>query len=196
MITPHPGQQQVLQSKAKYNVVAKGRRWGATTLAYLEAERALQRDQHVTYLAYNHSMVDAAQRTFGYYAIHHQSEADFRGVHFMTARQFSGAIVWQTLIIDEAAYMDADWWTKEKRRIGWAERVLVLGTPIPRAQTAPMSALEAAWLQAVDAKNAATFRFPSSDAPHIGADGLVEVMRMTPMFLWRSEYLAEFVNVE
>src|SRR6185369_159005 len=65
MIIPHLGQQAVLDSQARYRIVAAGRRWGKLELCRMIMEDHWQNgvQGQMIYIAPSYRMIDSARKT-------------------------------------------------------------------------------------------------------------------------------------
>lgn len=204
---PHTGQEAILRSKARFKVVACGRRFGKTEAGKLALVAHFLVGGRCWWLAPTYQMASQVWRDLKAICAPvvqaRVSEAERRidlpngGMLAIRSTYYADHLRGAGLdlaVLDEAAYMDESVWPEVVRPM-LVERggaALFLSSP---------NGCNWFWelyRQGLDPANAGwrSFRFTSYDNPLIAPGELDDIQRMTPERVWREEYLAEFVDDE
>lgn len=202
-IKPHPGQETILTSKARFRIVACGRRFGKTALGQLAILEAVLDGKQCWWLAPTYAMASQVWRDLknvcqgmprilvseserrmdfpkgGWLAIRSTHNADnLRGAGLDLA------------VLDEAAFMAANVWPEVVRPMLLERqgKALFLSSPNGRNWFWQLFQIgldpeEPEWQ---------SFHFTSFDNPLIPAAELEAIRRQTPERVWQQEYLAQF----
>jgi hypothetical protein len=203
-IQPHPGQKTILNSRARFRVVACGRRFGKTeTGKILLLERAL-RGETCWWLAPTYTMASQVWRDLKTLlkpvprlAISEtERRIDLRGGGMIAIRSTHQADLLRGAgldfaVLDEAAFMDPGVWPQVVRPMLADRRggAAFLSTPYGRnwfweLYRVGLDPEEPEWQ---------SFHFTTEDNPLIDAAELEAVRRETPDRIFREEYLAQFM---
>lgn len=204
LIRPHPGQERILASEARFRVVACGRRFGKTELGKLDIVCRLLRGGRCWWLAPTLPMADQVwrdlKRTLEPLSEARVSETarriDLPGGGLLAIRSthrgdhLRGAGL-DFAVLDEAAFMDDRVWPEVLRPMLLERRggALFLSSPnghnwfwelyqLGRERQQPQ------WQ---------AFHFSSRDNPLVDAAELEEIRKTTQERVYREEYLAEFL---
>ena len=203
----HPGQTQVRAAKARFKIVACGRRWGKTELGKnIILMTALRGKQRCWWLSPTHLMASQTWRDF---------KADMRQIPGSainnTERRIdlpSGGMIavrsahhpdnlrgegLNLAVLDEAAFMDGRVWTEIVRPMlaTTRGRALMLSTPFGRN-----------WFYEVFSRGLdpsfqgewRSFHYGTDTNPMIPPDELESIRRSASERIWRVEYLADFLD--
>ncbi|HLV36188.1 MAG TPA: terminase family protein [Spirillospora sp.] len=204
---PHTGQEAILRSKARFKVVACGRRFGKTEAGKLALVAHFLMGGRCWWLAPTYQMASQVWRDLKAICAPivpaQVSEAERRidlpngGMLAIRSTYYADHLRGAGLdlaVLDEAAYMDESVWPEVVRPM-LVERggaALFLSSPNGRNWFWEL------YQQGLDPANTGwrSFRFTSYDNPLIAPGELDDIQRMTPKRVWREEYLAEFVDDE
>ncbi len=200
----HPGQNEVLEKRARFNVIACGRHWGKTTLGKTVLQyMAVCKKKRVWWLAPTFMMTSQVWRDLkantrnikgvkisesehridlpdgGMIAVRSSHQPDYlRGEGLDLA------------VLDEAAYIEPRVWPEIVRPMLASTRgeALFLSTPFGRNWfwdlfRIGMDPEEYDW---------AAFRFATAGNPNIERAELDSIRRQTSERVWKTEYLAQF----
>lgn len=202
---PHPGQEQILASKARFRVVACGRRFGKTELGKLALVCRFLQGARCWWLAPTMQMADQVwrdlKRTLTPLPEARVSEAaqriDLPGGGLLAIRSthhadhLRGAGL-DFAVLDEAAFMEDSVWPEVVRPMLLERRggALFLSSPNGRNWFWQLYQLgrereQTQWR---------SFRYSSVDNPLVDAEELAAIRRTTPERVFREEYLAEFLG--
>ncbi len=202
---PTAAQREILESDARYQVVACGRRFGKTSLAVHKLGRAaLRTGKRYGYFAPTYKLLADTWRemktALGVLATKNEQEKRLTlvnggGIDFWTlqneyaarGRKYAG------LVVDEAAWvpnLEAVWNEALRPTLsdyrGWA---LFLSTPRGR------NFFWALYQRGVTGEDGwHSWRFPTAANPHIAAEEIEDARNSIPERSFRQEYLAEFVE--
>lgn len=201
---PHPLQREVLQSPARFKVVACGRRWGKTTMAMVAAVEAVIDGQYVWWVLPFYSMAaeiwrDLKQTLKAVTA--HKSETE-RRIETVTGGVISvksgdkpeslRGVGLDAVVIDEAAFVAEEVWTASLRpalsdREG---RALLISTPRGR------NWFYHAWRRGKDPEQSAWggWQFPTGTSPTVDQAEIDDARGHLPENIFHQEYLAEFIE--
>jgi phage terminase large subunit-like protein len=200
----HAGQRAVVESPARFRVVACGRRWGKTEAGKAILVQAVAAGRRGWWLAPTHAMaghVWADLRRMGQADRVRVVEAERRielaegGMLAVRSAFHPDRLRGEGLdlvILDEAAYMPARLWPEVIRPMLAISRgqAVFLSTPFGRNHfwtlyQLGLDPLEPDWQ---------SFHFPTAANPMIAPAELAAIQRQTPEHVWRTEYEAEFVD--
>jgi phage FluMu gp28-like protein len=214
---PHPGQQVVLRSPARFKWLAAGRRWRKTTLAlHPVIEHALQGQE----ILWGAPTFDQARTGWEELQRAARGVADFRESRMEAWFPNNGRVLFRSLddpdnarsktangfVMDEAAYCHPSAWPEVIRPIlsdtdGWA---LLLSTPRGRnwfwqgwtaAQGHEQSEAWQAPTLGVAVEDGMLVRRPHPlENPTFAFDEALDLWRQSPDRVFRQEFLAEFVE--
>ena len=201
---PHPGQEEALGQRARFKVMACGRRWGKSELGKIAILRAAHlKNQRCWWLAPTYQMASQVWRDLK------AAVRDIRGIRISEAERRidfpkGGMIAVRSshrpdnlrgegldlAVLDEAAFMEARVWQEIVRPMLATTRgqALFLSTPFGRNWFWDLFRLgldneEPDWK---------SFHFTSGSNKLIAPEELESIRRQTSEHVWRSEYLAEF----
>ena len=208
-MTPHPGQMRIMDSRARFRVVACGRRFGKTEVGkWLILEAAMHgadcwwlaptyrmaqqvwRDLRRACRAFPRLQVSQAEmRIDGIENGARRGSISVRSAHLPDLLRGAGL---DLVVLDEAAYIADGVW-REVVRPMLLERqggALFLSTPCGR------NSFYELYLQASagDSPDWQAFHFTSYDNPLIDRAELEAVRAQTPEAVFRAEYMAEFID--
>ncbi len=203
-MTPHPGQAQVLDSPARFKVVACGRRWGKTELGKTTIlHEAWINNKRCWWLTPTAKMADQTWRDLK------TSIASLKNLRISeTERRIDfpegGMIALRSahnpdnlrgegldlVLLDEAAFMQSQVWAAVVRPmlVTTRGRALFLSTPNGSNWFRQLTDLGADPLQ----PEWETFHFPTADSPLVPAAELEEIRRVTADHVFKAEYEAQF----
>lgn len=201
---PHPGQETIIRHKARFRVVACGRRFGKTEAGKIMLlERAL-RGGRCWWLAPTYGMAGqvwrdlraACGRVSGARVSEAEQRIDLPGGGLLAVRSAHQPDLLRGMgldfaVLDEAAFMAPDVWPQVVRPMLLERRggAALLSSPNGRNWFYDLYALA----RGGAAPGWAAFHFTSYDNPLIARAELDAVRRATPERVWREEYLAEFM---
>jgi len=200
----HPDQAEVARSKARFRVLAAGRRWGKSRLGVWECLRVASEGGRAWWVAPTYPLANEGWRPLrimgrqwpGAVVREVDKEVVLPGGGMVQVRsadephRLRGAGL-DFVVIDEAAFCRQETWTEALRpaltdRLG---RALLISTPKGRNWFADMfdRGMRDGW---------ARWQFPTTSNPFI-PEGEVEAAALElPSLVWRQEYLAEFVEAQ
>lgn len=204
-MTPHPGQRTILNSRARFRVVACGRRFGKTELGKIALVEAALRGAHCWWLAPTYGMAEAVWRALLNAAADLPTarvdasarQIDLRGGGLIAIRSAHQpdrlrGMGLDLAVLDEAAFMHPATWPEVVRPmlLGRAGGALFLSSPRGRNWFYDLYRLgldpsQPEWQ---------SFHFPSCDNPLIPPAELEALRAITPERIWREEYMAEFID--
>jgi len=200
----HPGQSEVMGSRARFKVVACGRRWGKTELGktalLLETVRDGKRGWWLAPTSMMASQVwrdlkADASRLEGVRISESERRIDILGGGMIAVRSahYPDSLRGEGLdlaVLDEAAFMEPRVWPEIVRPMLATSRgrALFLSTPFGRNWF---------WEQYKlglddEVEEWASFHYTSASSPFIAREELRSIRRQTSEQVWRTEYLAEF----
>lgn len=200
----HPGQKTIRDSKARFKIVACGRRFGKTELGKILLLDHLFLQHHVWWVAPTYLMAADVWRSIKDMLrdvpAAHVNEAEHRidlysgslGVRSaFNPDRLRGAGL-DFMVLDEAAYMDATLWPEVLRPMLLDRRGGAVFLSTPRGRN---------WFwnlyqlgddpEHADWRN---FHMPSSANPRLDTAELDAIRRASSERVWREEYLAEFLT--
>ena len=200
----HRGQTAVMDSPARFKVVACGRRWGKTMLGKtVILDQALWKDKRAWWLAPTYLIASQVWRELkaAVLPIPHikisesERRIDLPGGGMIAVRSghqpdnLRGEGL-DLAILDEAAFMEARIWQEIVRPMlaTTRGRAIFFSTPLGRNWFWELFCIglrgdEDGW---------AAFHFTSADNPLIPLDELESIRRQTARHIWKREYLAQF----
>jgi hypothetical protein len=204
---PHPGQQALHESGARFRVAACGRRWGKTVASTAEMVRyawelpgslsfwvaPVYRQSNIAFdLVRNGLSADAVQtvsRQDRRIRLVNGSIIEFRSALLADTLRGFGV---DFLVVDETAFLPRGLW-EEVLRPCLADRkgrALLVGTPKGK------NWFYGLYARGRDGKkdNWASFCFPTENNPNIARDEIDEARRTLPERVFRQEYLAQFIE--
>lgn len=198
---PHINQKEVLESAARYRIVACGRRWGKTVVGQIEiVEAAAVHHKACWWLAPTYSMADHvwralkdACRDLNVTVSESARRLDFKGGGWIaiksthTPDNLRGAGL-DFAVLDEAAFMDAAVWPQIVRPMLLERKggALLLSSPNGKNwfwERYTYARRGTAWRR---------FHFTAYDNPLIEPAELDAIHLQTPERVWLEEYMAEF----
>jgi hypothetical protein len=202
---PHPNQQLILDSRARYRVVACGRRFGKTEVGKRAIIKRAQAGKRCWWLSPTYPMASQVWRDLKLACrdlpklqiSETERRLDFknggmiaiRSTHYPDYLRGAGL---DFAVLDEAAFMDSSVWPEIVRPMLLEQRgkALFLSSP---------NGLNWFWeiYQFGLSKPYSTWRsfhFTSYENPLISPAELDEIRRTTPERIFREEYLAEFID--
>jgi hypothetical protein len=205
--TPHPGQRDVLASDARFRIVACGRRWGKTEMSAYEAARYLGvPDALVWWVAPTYDIAD-----IGFAAVEdalpgplvaevkrskpksitlkNGSMVSFRSADREDSLRGEGL---DLLILDEAAMVPERAWANELRPTLTDTRGDMVAISTPKGRGWFYRWFERG--QTEDHPDAASWRAPTAENPHIDAEEIEAAKREVPDRVFEQEYLARFLD--
>lgn len=208
LYAPHRGQMRIHESRARFRVIACGRRWGKTLLAANEVvknalEKANTEYAWVAPWFRQSKIVYRLMRKVLRGVIAYKSDAELRiefkngsVVQFFSAENpdairgngFNGVVIDEAgdALRDEKVWFDAIRPTLSDRN-GWA---LIIGTPKGRNLFYRMFT----WGEDPEYPDWASFTAPTSDNPYIPAKEIEAAQRELPEDSFFQEYLARFLE--
>jgi hypothetical protein len=202
---PHTGQEAILTSKARFKVVACGRRFGKTETGKLDVLARFLQGQRCWWLAPTYTtasqvwrdLKQAAGPAHGLKVSEAERRLDLSNGGMLAIRStwhadnLRGAGL-DFVVLDEAAYMDASVWPEVVRPmlLDRGGEALFLSSPNGRNWFWEL------YLLGLDRKQTqwAAFRFSTLDNPLIAPDELDDIRHITTERVFREEYLAEFID--
>jgi hypothetical protein len=201
----HPAQRQIADNRARFRVVACGRRFGKTELGKHAVLARLARGWRCWWLAPTYQMASQVWRdlktrcgALAGVSIHEKERRiDLPGGGMLAIRSthqpdhLRGEGL-DFAVLDEAAFMEAGVWPQVVRPMLLERRgrALFLSTPYGHnwfweVYQRGLDPAQPEWV---------SFHFTSYDNPRITAAELDSIRRVTSERVWREEYLAEFVD--
>ncbi len=202
---PHPAQQQILRSRARYRVVACGRRFGKTETGKIAITEQALRGAACWWLAPTYQMASDVWRDLrrvfigvpGAAVTAAERRIDLPGGGFVAVRSthlpdnLRGAGL-DFAVLDEAAFMEPGVWAEVVRPMLLERRgaALFLSTPFGRnwfwqVYQLGQDPAEPDWQ---------AFHYTSTANPLVSAAEFAAIQRTTPERVFREEYLAEFIE--
>lgn len=200
---PHPGQQQILDSDARFKVVSGGRRVGKTALGVILCLKTALKGGKTWWVAPSLGNADAGWEKLTMYAqmIPHAKvllgdrTVEFAGGGSVTIKTASEPYRLRGsgldgVVIDEAAWLKKESWTQALRpalsdRRGWA---VIISTPFGKDNW-----FYELWEKVPELKGWARFSMPTIMNPAIDQDELDEAATILTPTVFAQEYLGEFV---
>jgi len=201
---PHKGQQRVLESRARFRVCAAGRRWGKTVFGiYLVMSQAIENPGSFIWWVspvYAQAMIPYRRILSTAREIIADHNKDEKRIEFINSSviEFKSADKpdnlrgegLDLLIIDEAAYIDDEAWYACLRptlsdRCG---KAVMISTP------AGKNWFYHVFMLGFTDPEYASFRSPTEENPIIPRSEIEEARRNLPDYVFRQEYLAEFID--
>ncbi|MBN1882355.1 MAG: terminase family protein [Deltaproteobacteria bacterium] len=204
---PHPGQQVLHASRARFRVAACGRRWGKTVASTAEIVKhaweepgslsfwvaPVYRQSSIAFDLVRNGLsgdvVKTISRENRRIVLANGSIIEFRSAHLADTLRGFGV---DFLVVDETAFLPRGLW-EEVLRPTLADRhgrALLVGTPKGKN-----------WFYGLFARgrdnkeeNWASFCFPTESNPNISKDEIEEAQRTLPDRVFRQEYQARFVE--
>lgn len=206
----HEHQQRVFDNDSRYRVLAAGRRFGKSTLAKVELlDAAINQAKRVWFISptYNNVMTHwrDVKRLVGNLPTYKNEQQKY--MEFEREDGRVGSLAFKSgerpdnllgdgldyVVIDEAAYQDAEIWERVLRpalsdRQG---RALFISTP-----NGTQNWFYSLYLKGIDPleERWQAFRFNTVDSPYIPASEVEDAKTSMPELKFRQEYLAEFVS--
>ena len=202
---PHTGQEAILTSKARFRVVACGRRFGKTEAGKLDVLTRFLQGQRCwwlapTYMTSSQVWRDLKQATREAHDLR-INEAE-RRLDLPNGGMLAIRSTWRAdllrgagldfAVLDEAAFMDASVWPEVVRPmlLDRSGDALFLSSPNGRNWFWELYQLG----QDSTQQQWAAFQFSTLGNPLIAPDELDDIRRITPQRVFQEEYLAEFVD--
>ncbi len=202
---PHTGQETILTNKARFKVVACGRRFGKTEAGKLDVVTRFMQGQRCwwlapTYMTASQVWRDLKQQCLPAYGLK-ISEAE-RRLDLANGGMLAIRSTWHAdnlrgagldfAVLDEAAFMAAAVWPEIVRPmlLDRSGDALFLSSPNGHNWFWDLFQLAQDPVQA----QWAAFQFSTLDNPLIARDELDDIRQITPERVFREEYLAEFVD--
>ncbi|MBN8620863.1 MAG: terminase family protein [Anaerolineae bacterium] len=201
---PHPNQQIILESSARFRVVACGRRFGKTFVGLYAILAAAARGQKCWWLAPTYAMSTDVWEQMqavtahlpGRRVYHTHRRLNFPGGGSITVRSthtpdnLRGAGL-DFVVLDEAAFMPPTIWPEVVRPMLLDRRGGALFLSSPNGKNAFWHLYQ----MGVQRKRSwRHFHFTSAHNPLIDPAELAVIRAQTPEHIWRAEYLAEFTD--
>jgi phage FluMu gp28-like protein len=204
----HPAQAHVFSHRARYTVVACGRRWGKTELG-----KALVKDhlkdgtQYVWWLAPTYNMASQVWRDLKRHfrpqnnvtISESERRIDFAEGGFLAIRSthtpdnLRGAGL-DFAVLDEAAFMPSDVWSEIVRPMLLDRHGGALFISSPNGKNWFWEVFQLGLGGLADNPQWASFGYATHTNPRLSADDLENIRQTTTERVWRQEYLAEFVD--
>lgn len=204
---PHAGQRDFHESKARFRILAAGRRSGKSQAAVNEA---------ITFaLSHNHAVVWVVAPTYSQAMINWRMFKQFLPHQLIKESHITekyleltnGSTIWiksgdnpdtlrgeglDFLIVDEAAIIKKDVW-EEALRPALSDKqgkAVFISTPAGHNWFFDL------WIRGQDSAydNYESWRLPTSANPHIAATEIEEARQTLPELVYRQEYLSEFLD--
>ena len=202
---PHPGQERILASRARYRVVACGRRFGKTELGKLALLCRFLAGGRCWWLAPTLQMADQVwrdlKRALAPLPEARVSEAaqriDLPGGAWLAIRSthhadhLRGAGL-DFAVLDEAAFIEEGVWPEVVRPMLLERRGTALFLSSPNGRNWFWQLLQLA--RDAEQRQWQAFHFTSRDNPLVDSAELEAIRRTTPARVFREEYLAEFLQ--
>ncbi len=201
---PHPGQETILNAKARFRVVACGRRFGKTEMGKIALAKAAMDGATCWWLDPTYNMAMAVWRDLKVRLRHRVpglviSESDHRidipgagsiGIRSTHNPDHLRGMGLDFAILDEAAFMPPTVWPEVVRPMLLERRGRAMFLSTPRGRnwffdlfTLGFDPEEPDW---------AAFHFTSYDNPLIAREEIDAIRRTTPERVFAAEYMAEF----
>ncbi|MFH1391022.1 MAG: phage terminase large subunit [Candidatus Diapherotrites archaeon] len=203
----HPKQQQVIDSHARFRLLAAGRRFGKSYLASAEAIRFALKEKRQTVWCV--SPIYAQTRKLWRIILHLLPYKLIRNVNRseLAIELINGSVIWfksadnpdslrgegiDFLILDEAALVKRESWEAALRPALSDTQGLALFISTPNSFN---------WFhelyvlgQLPEENEIESWQFPTSDSPFIDAEEIKKAEKSLPQIVFRQEYLAEFID--
>ena len=203
--TPHPGQEEVLESRARFRVLACGRRWGKTFLGTGLAVQSAARGERVWWVAPTYKvarvgwrgLLEIVRKIPGIEVRKGDQEIYFPGGGYVGVRSAHDPDSLRGeglhgVILDEAAIISKVAWEEALRPTlsdtgGWA---MFFSTPKGG------NWFRGIWMRGQSERFSEwqSWQFPSWTNPHINHDDIEEARQTLPDRIFRQEYGAEFIE--
>jgi hypothetical protein len=197
---PHPGQQEVIDSPARFKVLMNGRRWGKTRLCVAECIfNAVNYGQRIWWIAPSYNIANVAWRQF-VDVTEQLPQTNIRYADRMLEYPSGGTVTIKSadranslrsegldgLVMDEAAFIREDAWTNELRpalldKKGWG---MFPSTPNGKNWFWKL------WNQANELEDWEAFQFTSADNPHLDPQEIEDAKNTMPWEVFQQEHLA------
>lgn len=203
--SPHPGQQDVLQSDDRFRIVACGRRWGKTEMCGHEAVRYLGTPETlVWWVAPTYDIADigfdAVEEALPEVAIQSVKRTKPKAIDLVNGARISFRSAdrpdslrgegLDLLIVDEAAMVPERAWAAELRPTlsDTLGEMIAISTPNGR------NWFHDWWQRGTtdDHPTVSSWRAPTYENPHVPDSEVDAAKRELPNRVWEQEYLAEF----
>ena len=203
---PHPGQQEILKSPARFKVLACGRRWGKSELGLIEILRAAHLEhKRCWWVAPSYQMADQIWRDL-VNAVKHLKDVVISRTQRRIDLPKGGVIAIRSahnpdklrgdgldfVVLDEAARMPANIWHDVIRPMLAKTRGLArfLSTPKGRnwfweRHRDGDDPLKEEWQ---------SFHYPTAQSALVDPDELEGIQQNTPQHIWETEYEAKFTD--
>lgn len=201
----HPGQIEVAKSKARFRVLAAGRRWGKSRLGVWECLKVASEGGRAWWVAPTYPLANEGWRPLRSIA-HQWPGAVVREVDKEVTLPNGGLVQVRSgdephrlrgaglnfVVVDEAAFCKEEIWTEALRpaltdKLG---RALFISTPKGG------NWFRTLWKRASSRPDWARWQYPTTSNPFIPAGEVDAAMLELPSLVWRQEYLAEFVDAQ
>jgi hypothetical protein len=205
LMEPHPNQQLILDSRARYRVVACGRRFGKTEVGKRAIIKRAQAGKHCWWLSPTYPMASQVWRDLKLACrdVHKlkisetERRLDFkdggmiaiRSTHYPDYLRGAGL---DFAVLDEAAFMDSSVWPEIIRPMLLERRGKALFLSSPNGLNWFWEIYQLGLRQPYSIWR--SFQFTSYENPLISPAELDEIRRTTPERIFREEYLAEFID--
>ena len=201
----HDSQQQVWDTKARFRVLACGRRWGKTRLGSLMCVATALQGGRAWWVAPSYPMSAVGWRGIKQLSVQ-LSEVEVRHVERLITMPSGGTVQVRSadnpdslrgegldfVALDECAFVKEAAWN-EALRPALSDRqgkALFISTPSGRNWFWRMWTLG----NSEDDEQWQSWRFPTSDNPYIPAEEIEAAQRNLPERVFQQEYLAEFID--
>jgi len=201
---PHPGQKKILESTTRFRVCAAGRRWGKTLLGiYLAITHALEKKGAIVWWVapvYAQSLIPYRKILSSMPELIVYANKDEKRIELMNSSvlefkssdrpdNLRGEGI-DFLILDEAAYIDDDVWYACLRPALSDKngKAVIISTPAGR------NWFYHVYMLGFTDPEYMSFKSPTSDNPLISKSEIEEARRNLPDYVFRQEYLAEFID--
>lgn len=200
--TPHKGQQQVLNSEARFKVLCCGRRWGKTLISQIISILAMLKNEHVAYVCPEFGLAKDFYKEVNRFLPPYLIETNNKSELYIELKKggsikfFSGEALdnfrgrkYHKVIIDEAAHVPnlEDFWDSAIRPTLADYRGEAIFISTPRGKNFFYSL----FLKGLNKEGGfESFRFKSSDNPYFPPEEFEEIQLTVAAAKFREEYLA------
>jgi len=199
----HPGQREVWDSRARYRVLACGRRWGKTRLGTLLCHYAGLTGRRAWWVAPSYTLTRVGWR--GIVSLAQQGPANiWRGVHRVEYPSGGSVEVRSAdnpdslrsegldlVVVDECAYVSEEAWTHALRPALADKRGDAVFISTPRGRDWFWRLIQ----RGVEGEDGwRSWHFPSSANPYLHPSEIETARREMPERVFRQEFLAEFLE--
>lgn len=207
---PHPGQQKIRESGARFRIVACGRRWGKTKLASHELfeDAAGEMDQLCWWVAPDYRIAD-----IGFNKVKDRIPPDFiynikrtkpkridlingSQIEFRSAGKEDGLIGEgvHSLVIDEASMTPSSAWKKELRPTLSDTMGTMLAISTPKGRNWFHDYYQRGQSDDEEFSEIESWSSPTKENPHIADSEVEAAQRELPQRIFEQEYEARFVD--